>query len=63
MVLPCMHDMCNEKAQFKTYVIAIDGEEVLMGNHNSAKVHKKGTIKMQLTSEKKLILTNVFNVP
>jgi hypothetical protein len=54
--------VCNEKAQFKTYVIATDGEEVLMGNHNSAKVHEKGTVKMQLTSEKKLILTNVFNV-
>ena len=31
--------MCNEKAQFKAYVIATDGEEVLMKNHNSVKVH------------------------
>jgi hypothetical protein len=55
--------VCNVKAQFKTYVIATDGEEVLMGNHNSAKVHGKGTVEMQFTSEKKLILTNVFHVP
>jgi hypothetical protein len=35
--------VCNEKAQFTTYVIATNGEEVLMGNHNSTKVHGKGT--------------------
>jgi hypothetical protein len=46
--------VCNEKAQFKTYVIATDGEEVLMG---------KGTVEMLFTYGKKLILTNVFHVP
>ena len=45
--------VCNEKAQFKTYVIATDGEEVLMGNDNSTKVHGKETIEMQFTSENK----------
>jgi hypothetical protein len=55
--------VCNEKAQFTTYVIATNGEEVLMGNHNSTKVHGKGTIEMQFTYGKKLILTNVFHVP
>jgi hypothetical protein len=30
--------VCNEKAQFKTYIITTDGEEVLMGNHNSVEV-------------------------
>jgi hypothetical protein len=55
--------VCNEKAKFKTYVIATDDEKVLMGNHNSAKVHGKGTVEIQFTSENKLILTNVFHVP
>jgi len=47
--------VCNEKTQFKNYVTSIDNEEVLMGNHNSSKVHGKWTVEMQFTSEKKLI--------
>ncbi|KAM2994726.1 hypothetical protein FF2_046669 [Malus domestica] len=30
--------VCNDKAQFKTYEVSTDNQEVLMGNHNSAKV-------------------------
>jgi hypothetical protein len=52
--------VCNE--QFKTYIITTDGEEVLMGNHNSVEVQGKGIVEMMLTSGKKLILTNVFHV-
>jgi hypothetical protein len=55
-------NMCNEKAQFKTYDTTIDGQEVLMRNHNFAKVHGKGTVEMQFTSGKKLVLTNVLHV-
>jgi len=54
--------VCNEKVQFKNYVTSTDSEEVLMGNHNFSKVHGKGTIEMQFTSGKKLILTNVLHV-
>jgi len=38
-------------------------EEVLMGNHNSAKVLEKGTIELYFTSRKKNSLLNVFRVP
>jgi hypothetical protein len=54
--------VCNEKAQFKTYIITTYGEEVLMGNHNSVEVQGKGIVEMMLTYGKKLILTNVFHV-
>ena len=36
---------------------------VFMGNHDTAKVIGKGTIELQFTSGKKLILLNVFHVP
>lgn len=55
-----MH-VCNEKAQFKTYDTTIDGQEVLMGNHNSTKIHG-WTVEMQFTSGKKLIFTIVLHV-
>jgi len=55
--------VCNEKALFNNYVTSTDSEEVLMGNHNSSKVHGKWTVEMQFTFGKKLILTNVLHVP
>ena len=34
----------------------------MMGNLDTAKVHGKGTVELQFTSRKKLILMNVFHV-
>jgi hypothetical protein len=42
--------VCNNKAWFKTYEELKKPEEVLMGNHNSAKVLGKGTIELYFTS-------------
>ena len=56
-----MH-VCNNKNLFKNYKVASKDENVLMGNHDIAKVHGKGTIELQFTSGKKLILINVFHV-
>ena len=55
--------VCNDKAQFKTYEASTDNQEVLMGNHNSAKVLGKGTVELQFTSGKKLTMLNVLHVP
>jgi len=55
--------VCNNKAWFKTYEELKKPEEVLMGNHNSAKVLGKWTIELYFTSGKKLSLLNVFHIP
>ena len=57
-----MH-VCHVKNLFKTYDVATKEEMVFMGNHDTAKVFGKGTIELQFTSGKKLILLNVFHVP
>jgi len=54
--------VCNNKAWFKTYEELKKLEEVLMGNHNYAKVLGKGTIELYFTSRQKLYLLNVFHV-
>uniref|UniRef100_A0A2N9EEB8 CCHC-type domain-containing protein n=1 Tax=Fagus sylvatica TaxID=28930 RepID=A0A2N9EEB8_FAGSY len=55
--------LCNNKMLFKEYVEAGNGLEVLMGNHNTAKVLGTGTVELILSSGKKLKLTNVYHVP
>jgi hypothetical protein len=55
--------VCNNKAWFKTYEELKKPEEVLMGNHNSAKVLGKGIIELYFTSGQKMSLLNVFHVP
>ena len=55
--------VCNNKAWFKTYEELEKPKEVLMGNHNYAKVLGKGTIELYFTSGQKLSLLNVFHVP
>ena len=56
-----MH-VCNDKNLFKNYKVTPKDENVMMGNHDTAKVHGKGTVELQFTSGKKLILMNVFHV-
>ena len=34
-----------------------------MGNHNKAKFHGKGTVEVEMSSGKMLILANVFHEP
>uniref|UniRef100_A0A2N9H509 Reverse transcriptase Ty1/copia-type domain-containing protein n=1 Tax=Fagus sylvatica TaxID=28930 RepID=A0A2N9H509_FAGSY len=53
----------NNKTLFKEYVEASNGLEVLMGNHNTAKVLGIRKVELVLNSGKKLILTNVYHVP
>jgi len=55
--------VCNNKAWFKTYEELKKPKEVLMVNHNSAKVLGKKTIELYFTSGQKLSLLNVFHVP
>ena len=55
--------LCNNKEQFKTYDESSIEQQVLMGNHNKAKVLGKGTIEVKMSSDEMLILTNVFYVP
>lgn len=54
--------VCNNKALFKTYVESSPDHEVLLGDHHSADVKGTGTVEVQFTSGKKVILTNVFHV-
>ena len=54
--------VCNNKILFKEYMKAGNGLEVLMGNHNNAKVLGTGKVELILSSGKKLILTNVYHV-
>ncbi|KAL0453539.1 UNVERIFIED_CONTAM: hypothetical protein Slati_1332000 [Sesamum latifolium] len=51
-----------EWSQFKHYEDAAEGQQVLMGNANTAIVLGKGNIEVQFTSGKKM-LTNVLHVP
>ena len=55
--------VCNNKEQYKTYDESSIEQQVRMGNHNEAKVLEKGTIEVQMSSDKMMILTNVFHVP
>nr|XP_009779098.1 PREDICTED: uncharacterized protein LOC104228343 [Nicotiana sylvestris] len=55
--------VCNDKSFFKHYKVATSDEKVLMGNHDTAKVFGKGTVELQFTSGKKLILINAYHVP
>ena len=57
-----MVHVCNNKEQFKTYNKSSIEQQVLMGNHNKAKVLGKGTIEVKMSSGKILILTNIFHV-
>ena len=57
-----MH-VCNNKEQYKTYDESSIEQQVLMSNHNKAKVLVKGTVKVKMSSGKMIILTNVFHVP
>ena len=54
--------VCNDKALFSSYNELEISEEVLMGNHDSAKVLGKGTVMMNFTSGQKLTLVNVFHI-
>uniref|UniRef100_A0A2N9HCN4 CCHC-type domain-containing protein n=1 Tax=Fagus sylvatica TaxID=28930 RepID=A0A2N9HCN4_FAGSY len=63
MILGATIHVCNNKMLFKEYVEAGNGLEVLMGNHNTAKVLGTGTVELILSSGKKLKLTNVYHVP
>lgn len=53
--------VCNSESMFSTYEEEEDGQ-VLMGNHIAAKILGKGTMELQFTSGKKLILKNIFHV-
>ena len=55
--------LCNNEEQFKTYDESSIEQQVLMGHHNKAKVLGKGTVEVKMSSDKMLILTNVFHVP
>ena len=55
--------VCNNKERFRTYDESSIEQQVLMGNHNKAKVLRKGTVKVKMSFGKMLILTNVFHVP
>ena len=57
-----MVHVCNNKEQFKTYDESFIKQQVLMGNHNKAKVLGKGTVEVKMSSGKMLILTNAFHV-
>ena len=53
--------VCNNKERFRTYDESSIEQQVLMGNHNKAKVLRKGTVKVKMSFGKMLILTNVFS--
>ena len=55
--------VCNDKNLFKDYQVAAPNEIVLMGNHNTSDVLGKGTVELEFTSSKTLVLTNVYHVP
>jgi hypothetical protein len=55
--------VCNNKTLFKEYVEVGNGLEVLMGNHNTAKVLGIGTVELILSNGKKLVLNNVYHIP
>ena len=53
---------CDDKSIFKTYEDAPEGHLVVMDNHDITKVHEKGVVDLQFTSNKKLVLTNVLHI-
>ena len=55
--------VCNNKEQYKTYDESSIEQQMLMGNHNQAKVIGKGTVEVKMSSGKMMNLTNVFHVP
>ena len=55
--------VCNNKKEFETYEESSIEQEALMGNHNKTKILGKGTVEVKMSSDKMLILTNVFQVP
>ncbi|XP_023880710.1 uncharacterized protein LOC111993088 [Quercus suber] len=57
-----MVHVCNKKEQFKTYDESSIEQQVLIGNHNKAKVLEKDTIEVKMSSNKTVILTNIFHV-
>ena len=57
-----MMHVCN-KEQYKTYDESYIEQQVQMDNHNEAKVLEKGTVEVNMSSGKMMILTNVFHVP
>lgn len=54
--------VCNDKTLFKTYEVAPEGHVVVMGNHETAKVHGIWTMDLQFTSKENLVLTNILYV-
>jgi hypothetical protein len=56
-------NVSNDKGQFKTYEVSTNEYQVLMDNHNKAKVHLYGTVELMMSSGKKLVLINVLYVP
>ena len=54
--------VCNNKEQFRTYDESFIEQQVLMGNHNKAKVLGKGIVDVKMSFGKMLILTNVYHV-
>ena len=56
-----MVHVCNNEEQFNTYEESSLEQEVLMGNHNRAKVHGKGIVEVKMSSSKKLVLTRGVN--
>lgn len=54
--------VCHERRLFKDYK-EIEGQEVIMGNNVPAKVLGKGSVELNFTSGKKVLLVNVVHVP
>ena len=55
--------ICNSRTMFSTYQKVSDAEPMYMGNASTAKVEGMGKVKLQLTSEKELVLSDVLHVP
>ncbi|XP_071902727.1 uncharacterized protein [Coffea arabica] len=53
----------NDKNLFKNYQVVALNEIVLMENHNTSDVLGKGTVELEFTSGKTLVLINVYHVP
>ena len=55
--------LCIDKSLFKTDEDTSEGHVIVMGNHDTIKVHGKGVVDLQFTSDKKLVLTDVLHIP
>ena len=55
--------MYNNKEQFKIYDESFIEQEMLMGNHNKAKVLGKGTVEVKMSYDKMMISNNIFHIP